>query len=42
MGKARRLIARSHTKGQRVTIVNSDIPPGRATERYFVNLLKKL
>ncbi|MCA1680928.1 MAG: ABC transporter substrate-binding protein, partial [Actinobacteria bacterium] len=30
------------TKGRRITIVNPDIPPGHATGRYFVRLLKQL
>lgn len=42
MRRARRLIARSRTKGKRVTVVNPAIPPGRATGRYFVRLLRKL
>lgn len=42
MAKARKLIAQSGTKGQTVTIVNPNIPPGQATGLYYKDLLNKL
>lgn len=42
LAKARQLIAASGTKGQSVTIVNPNIPPGQATGLYFTSLLNKL
>jgi peptide/nickel transport system substrate-binding protein len=39
---ARKLIARSGTKGQAVTIVNPNTPQGQATGLYFEGLLNKL
>lgn len=42
LAKARKLIAHSGTKGQTVTIVNPNIPPGQATGLYFKDLLQRL
>lgn len=40
--RARTLIERSGTKGQAVTIVNPNIPPGKSTGLYFRDLLNSL
>lgn len=42
LAKARALVARSGTKGQQITIVNPNIPPGKATGLYFRDLLNSL
>ncbi len=42
LAKARQLIERSGTKGQEVTIVNPNIPPGKSTGLYFRDLLNSL
>lgn len=42
LAKARRLVAQSGTKGQSITIVNPNIPPGKATGLYFTSVLNKL
>jgi YVTN family beta-propeller protein len=42
LARARRLVAASGTKGQRVTVWFYDIPVGRANGAYFVSVLRKL
>lgn len=42
LAKARALVEQSGTKGQEITIVNPNIPPGKSTGIYFRDLLNSL